>query len=112
MIWTALDVPSPWSWLIIVAVFALLTVVVFRLSLETYHRRYFLDKAISLSLLRTAVWLILNGGTFLIVFWLITRWFPDRSWLAYLVGTFVWWLLSKSILAIGMQLFDQFLEKW
>ncbi|MCL4805325.1 MAG: hypothetical protein KJ046_13565 [Anaerolineae bacterium] len=112
MIWSALDIPLPWSWLVIVAVFAVLTVVVFKLSFEAYLRRYFFDKALRLSLLRTTVWLILNGSTFCFIFWLITRWFPDRGWLAYLVGTFVWWLLSETILAIGMQLFDQLLEKW
>jgi hypothetical protein len=63
MIWIALDVPAPWVWLVIVGIFAVLGVVVFRFSFWAYHRRYFFDKALKLAFWRTVGWLVLNGGS-------------------------------------------------
>lgn len=116
MIWIALDVPPPWSKLVItgvfgVLVFGVLGVMVFNFSLQAYHRRYFFDKALKLAFCRTLAWLVLNGGSFLVIFWLISVFFPTTSgWLLYLidlVGLVVWNFLSDA----GMGLVDYLLEK-
>jgi hypothetical protein len=112
MIWIALDVPPPWAWLVIVGIFGVLSMVVFRFSFLAYHRRYFLDKALQLAFWRTIGWLVLNGGSFCIVFWLISKAFPTSGWLAYLVGCGVWGLLSNTLLAAGLQVLDRLLENW
>jgi hypothetical protein len=112
MIWIALDVPPRWAWLVIAGIFTLLSVVVFRFSFSAYHRRYFFDKALKLAFWRTAGWLILNGGAFWIIFWLISLAFPARGWLPYLVGCGVWWLLSETLLAAGLRILDRLLENW
>lgn len=110
MIWTALDVPPPWAWGVIVGVFALLSGVVFRFSFFAYHRRYFYDRALKLAFWRTVGWLVLSGGSFLILFLLLSLVFPASGWWAYLVGCGLWWVLSKTILAVGMQILDRLLE--
>jgi hypothetical protein len=112
MIWIALDVPPPWAWLVIMGIFAVLSVVVFRFSFWAYHRRYFFNRAIVLAFWRTLGWLVLNGGAFWIVFWLISLAFPTSGWRAYLVGCVAWWFLSKTLLAAGLQLLDHVLENW
>jgi hypothetical protein len=112
MIWIALDVPAPWAWLVIVGIFAVLSVVVFRFSFGAYHRRYFFDKALKLAFWRTVGWLVLNGGSFWIVFWVISLAFPESGWLPYLVGYGVWWLLSSTLLTAGLQVLDRLLENW
>lgn len=112
MIWTALDVPPPWTWVVIVGLFAFSSVIVFWLSFTAYHRRYFSGKAIKLALLRTIGWLILNGGAFWLLFTLVSLIFPSGSWLPYLVGSGAWWLLSQTVLALGMKILDQMLVNW
>lgn len=112
MIWISLDVPPPWAWLVIAGVFAVLSVVVFRVSFDAYDdRRYFFNKALKLAFWRTLGWLALNGGSFCIVFWLINLIFPESGWWAYLAGGGVWWLLSNTLLAAGMHILDYRLEK-
>ncbi len=112
MIWIALDVPPPWTWLVIVGIFGVLSVVIFRFSFGAYHRRYFFNKALQLAFWRTLGWLVLNGGSFLVIFWLISVSLSTSGWLPYLVGCGVWWLLSNTLLAAGMQLVDRLLENW
>jgi hypothetical protein len=112
MIWIALDVPPSWAWFVIAGIFVALSVVVFRFSFWAYHRRYFFDKALKLAFWRTVGWLVLNGGAFGIIFWLITLAFPARGWVPYLVGCAVWWFLSETLLAAGMQILDRLLENW
>lgn len=112
MFWVALDVPPPWAWLVIVGIFAALSMMVFWFSFSAYHRRYFFDKALKLALWRTFGWLVLNGGTFSILFWVLLLAFPGRGWLPYLVGGTVWGLLSQTVLSAGLQLLDRLLENW
>lgn len=112
MIWTALGVPPPRAWFVIMGIFGVLGVLVFRFSFDTYHRRYFFNRALQLAFWRTLGWLVLNGGSFFVVFWLTSVALPTRSWLAYLIGCSVWWLLSKTLLAAGLQLLDRLLENW
>ena len=112
MIWIALDVPPPWPWFVIIGAFAVLSAVVFRFSFWAYHLRYFFDKTLKLAFWRAAGWLALNLGAFWIIFWLVSLAFPNRSWLPYLVGCGMWWFLSNTLLAAGLQLLDRLLENW
>lgn len=112
MIWVALDVPPPWAWLVIVGIFTVLSVVVFRFSFGAYHQRYFYNKALKLAFWRTVGWLVLNGGAFSILFGLLSLAFPGKGWVPYLVGGAVWWLLSQTVLSAGLRLLDRLLENW
>ena len=89
-----------------------LGVVVFRFSFWAYHRRYFFNKALKLAFWRTIGWLVLYGGSFWLVFWLVSVLFPNSGWQAYLAVCVLWWLLSKTLLAGGLYLLDRLLENW
>lgn len=99
----------PWDYLAIIGVLVVVRVPVFWLSFTGYHRRYFFDKVLKLSILRTIGWLILFGGSFTLVFWVISL-MLSAGWLRYLVGGAVWWLLSETILGIGWKFIDRLLE--
>ena len=105
----AWELPPPWDWLLIVGVLVVVIVPVFWLSFTGYQRRYFFGKALKLAIVRTVGWLVLYGGSFALVFWLISQvW--TAGWLRYVVGSFVWWLLTESVLALGWRFFDRLLE--
>lgn len=111
MIWTALDFSSPWNWLIVLGVFAVLGIMVFKFSFDAYYRRYFYGKALKLAFWRTVGWLVLSGVSFVIVFWPLSILFPKSSWWAYLIGWTVWGILSETVVAAGVHILDAFLEK-
>ena len=105
----AWELPPPWDWLLIVGVLVVVIVPVFWLSFTGYQRRYFFGKALKLAIVRTVGWLVLYGGSFALVFWLISQvW--TAGWLRYVGGSFVWWLLTESVLALGWRFFDRLLE--
>ena len=106
MLW---ELPPPWNWIVTVGLGLVLAGAMFWLSLHSYHRRYFFDKALQLASLRTAGWLVLYGGSFALVYWLTALAVPE-GWLRYLVVGCVWWLLSETTLALVWTFFDRFLE--
>lgn len=99
-----------WGYLAIIGVFVALSVVVFRLSLGAYHRRYFFHKALKLAFWHTLGWFVLNTSCVCLVFWLVCLVYATSAWLATLLGWFLWWLLSQTLIAGGMRILDRLLE--
>lgn len=106
MVW---DLPPPWDIILLIIVFAVVGVGVFHLYFSAYHRRYFSGKAMQLAAVKTVGLLVLWGGSFWIVFWLVSQVLPP-GWLRYLVGGGVWWLLSQTVVMLGWKLLDRVLD--
>lgn len=95
----------PWDWLLIVVLLILVSAGVFWLSFTAYQQRYFFNKALQLSVLRTVAWLVLYGGSFALVFWLVSL-FLSPGVTRYFVGSAAWWLLANTALAIIWNFLD------
>ncbi len=108
---TAWLVSPTWDRFVIAGVLVVASVLVFWLSYTGYEYRYFTGKALKLALLRTVGWLVMYGGTFVLIFALLSRVWP-AGWLRYVIGGGVWWLLTETVLALGWQWLNRLLEAW
>ena len=100
---------TPWDWIVIGVSLAVAAAALFVFSFGAYHRRYFFDRALRLALLRTVGWLVLYGGTFALVFWLLSRAWP-AGWTRYVVGGAAWWVVKEAVLGFAWRLYDAWLE--
>ena len=105
----AWELPPPWDWLVIGAVLAGVSGPVFWLSWSGYQRRYFPGKALQMALGRTFAWLVMYGGSFALIFGLISLFLPAGG-ARYLVGAAVWWLVSETALALAWPYVERLLE--
>lgn len=101
--------PPPWDVVLIVAVLTVTGAFVFYLRFGAYERRYFTGKAFQLAAITTLAWLIFFGGSFALVFWLVSFFIPP-GWLRIAVGGGVWWLLNQTVLAFGWEFVDRWLN--
>lgn len=99
----------PWDWIVIATALGAAGLPLFWYSFGAYHRRYALDRALELAILRTVGWLVLYGGTFALVFWLLSRVLPI-GWIRYVVGGGVWWILRGAVLGFAWAFYDRWLE--
>ena len=106
MIW---ELSSPWDMIVAVGTFVLMGGYVFWHHLSIYERKYFPWKGHQLALIKTGAWLILYGGSFSLIFWLVSLWL-EPGWLRYLIGGGVWWLLTETILGLSWPFVDQALD--
>ena len=52
---------------------------------------------------------MLYGGTFSLVFWLLSRVWP-AGWTRYVVGGAAWWVVKEAVLGFAWRLYDAWLE--
>jgi hypothetical protein len=106
MVW---ELSPPWDMIIAIGAFMVMGIFVFWNYLSVYERRYFHWKGHQLALVKTVAWLIFYGGSFGLVFWLVSLGLSP-GWLRYLVGGGVWWLLSETVLGLSWPFVDQALD--
>ena len=91
------EIPEPWSWVLLFGCLVILALVVFWIQFVGLSRRS--GRAAEIAAIKTAAWMILYGGSFTLIFWIVSR-FMTPGFARYLVGGGIWWLLSQKVLSI------------
>lgn len=107
MIWI---LRSPWALLVAAITLLILWGGAFWLYYGAYERKYFTDKALKVAALRATILVVWYGITFGLVFAAVTALLPPGQW-RFVVGTFVWWLVSTLTNELVWQPFQAILDR-
>ena len=64
------ELKEPWSWALIAVCLVMLALVVFWIRLVAWNRRS--SRAVQIAAVRTLAWLVLYGGSFTLIFWVVS----------------------------------------
>ena len=91
------ELETPWSWIVLIGSLLVLAGVVFWIQFMGLRRRS--GRAGEIAAIKTAAWMILFGGSFTLIFWIVSL-FMAPGFARYLVGGGIWWLLSQTVLSL------------